>query len=268
MRSWLRSVIPSLVILGLAGSPSFAGDKLTPEQRIDLIRGLTAEYGTAKIMLPRSKKALKLESTGEYDKSQWADAAKEYGPAARKGDVVQITKVDIGDDRIEFDLNGGFNSGKPKWYQRIQVGVGNQTAPIAQGQGANAPSGTTMVLLFHGTPPADVARIKKMLEPVIDFEKHTVTESYVDSLPPEMQKAVKEKRAMVGMDRDTVLLALGRPVRKIRQTTPDGVETEDWIYGTPPGKIVFVTFEGSKVSKVKEDYAGLGTEAQDSGPIR
>jgi hypothetical protein len=267
LRSRLRSVIPVLAILALAGGPAFAGDKLTAEQRVELIRGLTAEYATAKVMLPRSKKALKVESTGQYDKAQWSDAARENGPAARAGDMVQITKVDIGSDRIEFDLNGGFNAGKPKWYQRIQVGVGNNTAPISQQQGSNAPAGTSMVLLFHGTPPANVAEIKKMLAPLLDFEKHTVTENYVDSLPPEMQKAIKEKRAITGMDRDQVLLALGRPVRKIRQTV-DGVETEDWVYGTPPGKIVFVTFEGKTVAKVKEDYAGLGTQARDPGPIR
>ena len=39
-------------------------------------------------------------------------------------------------------------------------------------------------------------------------------------------------------------------------TTKDGVETEDWIYGKPPGKITFVTFAGSKVIAVKETYAG------------
>ena len=40
----------------------------------------------------------------------------------------------------------------------------------------------------------------------------------------------------------------------------DGAELEDWVYGTTPGKIVFVTFDGSKVVKVKEEYAGLGTD--------
>jgi hypothetical protein len=38
------------------------------------------------------------------------------------------------------------------------------------------------------------------------------------------------------------------------------VQLEDWIFGTPPGRIVFVTFEGDKVVRVKETYAGLGGE--------
>ena len=62
------------------------------------------------------------------------------------------------------------------------------------------------------------------------------------------------------MDRDQVLLALGHPEHKSRETK-DGLENEDWISGTPPGKIIFVTFNGNKVIKVKEAYAGLGREA-------
>jgi len=41
------------------------------------------------------------------------------------------------------------------------------------------------------------------------------------------------------------------------------VELEDWVYGLPPGKITFVTFNGDKVVKVKEEYAGLGTIARE-----
>ncbi len=61
------------------------------------------------------------------------------------------------------------------------------------------------------------------------------------------------------MDKEQVRMALGQPTHKERESK-DGEDLEDWIYGTPPGKIVFVTFNGEKVSKVKEDYAGLGTD--------
>jgi len=58
-----------------------------------------------------------------------------------------------------------------------------------------------------------------------------------------------------------VLMAMGHPLRKYRETK-DGVDLEDWIYGEAPGKITFVTFSlsNSKVVKVKEEYAGLGSE--------
>jgi len=102
--------------------------------------------------------------------------------------------------------------------------------------------------------------VKKILSPLLDFDKHSVTTLYADTLPPAVKKAIAEKRAEAGMDRDQVLLALGRPDRKLRETK-EGDELEDWIYGHPPGKITFVNFNGEKVLKVKETYAGLGAEA-------
>jgi hypothetical protein len=106
------------------------------------------------------------------------------------------------------------------------------------------------------------SEVKKMLAPVLDFEKHSAAEIYAETLTPVMQAAIKDKRALEGMTRDQVVMALGRPAHKSRETT-DGVELEDWVYGLPPGKITFVTFRGDKVVKVKEEYAGLGTIARE-----
>jgi len=101
-----------------------------------------------------------------------------------------------------------------------------------------------------------------MLAPIFDFERRSAAEIYADTLPPEVKKAIQEKRVTVGMDREQVLLAMGQPQHKERQAK-DGEELEDWVFGTPPGRITFVTFNGSKVVKVKEAYAGLGTEVAD-----
>lgn len=234
--------------------------KLTPEDRIEIIRGLTAEYATAKIAIPRSKKALPVNSDGTVDKAKWGEAGNEFGPAAKVGDIVQVTKVEVGGDSIELELNGGFKTG-PKWHERIQLGTGNRTTPISQGSQPTA--GSLLSLRFEGgVPPLEIKEYKKMLAAVLDFEKRSATENYLESLPPPIQAAIKEKRALEGMDRDQVLMALGRPRHKQRETK-DGTELEDWIYGQPPGKITFVTFEGSKVSKVKEAYAGLGGSTAD-----
>jgi len=99
--------------------------------------------------------------------------------------------------------------------------------------------------------------VKKILKPVLDFAGHSASEDYFASLPKEVQEAIKAKRAAVGMNRDQVLMAMGVPREKIRETK-DGLETEDWIYGLPPGRITFVTFANSKVIQVKDAYAGLG----------
>ena len=242
--------------------PLRSADKLTYDERVELVRGLMAEYATVKTFLPRSKKALEFESTGKYDKAKWDEVAKQFGPAARTGDQVQITRVALEDDKIALEINGGLKSGR-HWYDRVQIGMGQQTAPISNGN-ANPTTGTTLEILFH--KPLEgltSAEVKKILSPLFDFERKSATQLYADTLPPAIKKAIADKRVLEGMDRDQVLLAMGHPVHKSRETK-DGLETEDWVYGTPPGKITFVTFNGNKVINVKEEYAGLGKEA--AGP--
>ena len=236
-------------------------NKLTFEDRIELTRGLSSEYATVKVLLPRSKKPLEFDSNGTWDKKQWDEASKQMGPAARTGDMVQITKINIEDDKIVLEINGGLKRGG-HWYEHVQIGMGNPTAPVSKGD-SNATSGTYVAVLFHKPlEPMKAAEVKKMLAPILDFEKRSATDLYVDTLTPETKKAIQEKRVEVGMNREQVVLAMGRPAHKSRESK-DGVEVEDWVFGTPPGKITFVTFGGEKVVKVKEEYAGLGSEVAD-----
>ena len=172
----MRAFTVALVISALTVLPVSlpAADKLTFDERVELLRGLTAEYATVKDFLPRSKKSLAYESSGTWDKKKWEEVAKEFGPAARVGDMVQITKVGIEDDKILLEINGGVKSGK-HWYDRVQIGMGNSTTPISNGQ-VNPTTGTNIEVLFH-KPLANLksADVKKMLAPLFDFEKHSAT---------------------------------------------------------------------------------------------
>jgi len=251
-------LLPAVGVL-FAWSALAADQKLTEDDRIELLRGLMSEYATVKAFLPRSKKPLPFESTGTWDKQAWAAAGQEFGPAARVGDLVQITHVNIEDDKIIFEINGGMKGKGGHWYDHVQVGVGPAMTPINTQQNTAAPSGTSIALLFNKPiPPVKPDDIKKILAALLDFEKHSATENYVEKLPEPVQKAIKANKAIDGMDRDQVLLALGKPRHKERNVASDGTETEDWIYGDPPGKITFVTFTGAKVTQVKEAYADVG----------
>src|SRR5262245_12284032 len=63
-----------------------AGEKLSDIDRVKLIRGLTAEFASAKVVLPRSKKPLELTTDGKWDRTKWEDMFRENGPAAKVGD--------------------------------------------------------------------------------------------------------------------------------------------------------------------------------------
>jgi hypothetical protein len=259
-------VAPPLVALFAAVGLRADNKKTAEDQHIELIRGLTAEYATAKNGLPRAKKPLDFNSDGTWDKAKWDESGRMLGPAARSGDLVQVTRVGIGKDALLLEINGGLQ-GKHSFWDHVQmsgnVGVSASPANLP----TNAPAGTAILLHFSGAiGEVTSSEVKKMLTPVLDFDKHSATEPYMETLPPEVQKAIKDKKPIEGMDRDQVLLALGRPLRKSRQTK-DGVELEDWIYGEPPGRVTFVTFSGNKVLRVKEDYAGLGGAIVDIKPV-
>ncbi len=242
------------------GTQLFAAGKLTFEDEVELIRGLTAENAKAKTYFPRSKKPIEYDSGGTWDKQAWLNAGEKLGPAARVGDEVKITRVTLENDKIILELNGGIKSGS-HWYDHVQAGMGNATQPVSNGGGTPS-TGTYIAIVFHKPlEPMKAADVKKMLAPILDFDKHSATEIYAETLPPEIKAAIAAKRAEPGMDQDQVRMALGRPTRSPIRETIDDVEYEDWVFGTPPGKITFVTFNGNKCVKVKESYAGLGAEA-------
>jgi hypothetical protein len=258
-----KCVTCGLTALLLCAHLAADSKKLTEDQRIELLRGLSAEYATVKTPLPISKRTLEFHTDGTWDKALWKATEKEFGPAGRVGDLIQVTHITIDKDRILLQLNGG---SRTKWYQHVEGGMGNSTTPIDPA--TNAPGGTTIALLFDA-PIGQVtsAEIKQMLKPVLDFEKETATESHIENLPEPIKEAIRKQKAIVGMNRDQVLIAVGHPFRKSRETK-DGKEIEDWIYGEPPGRVTFVTFAGEKVIRVKETYAGLGGSVAETTPIQ
>ena len=255
----------------LLNSAAAAEKKMSEDERVEILRGLLSEYATVKAYLPRSPKPLPFQSDGTWDKQFWTQTGQKYGPAARTGDSVQITKVDIEDDKIVFEINHGMRGARGSWRDHVQVGM---AGPVSGGvrqtdpnQSTSAPGGTSLVLLFTGPiPPVTANDIKNMLQPILVFDSESATENYVETLPEPIQQAIKANKVIVGMDREQVILALGKPRHKERNADKDGNETEDWVYGEPPGKITFVTFANSKVSRVKEAYADIGGST--ASPVR
>jgi hypothetical protein len=183
-----------------------------------------------------------------------------HGAAVNNGDRVQITRLDFQGHQIIVDLNGG-GRGKKRLRDRFHIEMGGvptvQTTTEQQETGPpglQPGMGSTLYLDF-GKPVPDLSpeELKQLLSPFLDFSKQrSASLQWVDTLPPEMKKAIEERRPMVGMDREEVVAAIGKPDHKVRERDNEGNDIEDWIYGQPPSKTVFVRFSGDRVTNIRQ----------------
>ncbi len=251
-----------IVICSLQISAPWAEAQINATERTNIIREMMSEQGTAKILIPASKKALDIQADGSHDEDEWSETLDKFGPAARVGELVEITKVEFKGSRLIIELNHGIKGGR-KWWHRVQI-AGAHTRGTTLGSTAqiHAPGGTKIALVYDKKIPSMQADdLRAQLKPVLDFEQRSAAELYIEKLPEEFQIAIKEKTVIEGMDREMVLLAKNRPDRKVRDIK-DGVETEDWIYGIPPGEVTFVTLQDGRVIRVKETYANIGGQVK------
>jgi hypothetical protein len=259
-----RKFILAALLLCAGGSFStLLGADLKAQSRVAILRELIAEFGTLRAPLPRGEKGLRLKASGEIDQESLVHEITQQGTAAAPSVLVQITQIVFKDKEILFEINGGGKK-KTKWYEHIEIGMGSRTTPInTPNDGAATPIGSTITLIFPGKlPDMTVDEVKNYLGPVLDFEAVSPIQTITGPVPPEFQKAIENKEAVVGMNQDMVIAALGQPKQKVRETK-DGVEQEDWIYGAPPLKVTFVTFEGDEVVNVQEYAGGVRGEVQE-----
>jgi hypothetical protein len=235
-------------------SPSAKGPDgtLQPMSRLSLVRFVDGEIVQVVRPIPAGKKGFHLKAGVPLNDNALRMAVTSAGAAINPGDRAQITDLDFKDKEIIVDINGG-GKGKTRLRDRIHLEVGGvPSVSTAPETAVNTTAGATIYLDFDKPLPEMSAEdLEKLLSSVLDFSKrHSAAVQWIDTLPPDIQKAIQEKQPIVGMDHDMVLAAMGRPDRKIREKGPDGNEVEDWVYGQPPEKTIFVSFEGDKVTKV------------------
>ncbi len=227
---------------------------LQPMSRLSLVRYVDGEIVHVVRAIPAGKRGFHLKAGVPINENALRQAVASAGSAINPGDRAQITNLDFKDKEIVVDINGG-GRGKTRLRDRIHLDVGGvPTMTTSQDTPVNTNAGATLYLDFDKPLPEMTAEdLEKFLSGVLDFSKrHSAAVQWVESLPPEIQKAIQDKKPVVGMDHDMVLAAMGRPDRKVREKGTDGNEIEDWIYGTPPAKTIFVSFEGDKVTEVHQ----------------
>jgi len=241
------------VVLALASDQNSAGKsappRMTEHTRMEVIRGFQSELVYIRTPFPMGKKGLTLRD-GKLSPSG-TDLQRlivTWGPSVKPGDRAEITNVAIKGDRIHFEINGGPVK-KQKWYQHIEIDGAN--ASITPSDSNANPRGSYVDLVFdHYIPEMDGNQLKELLRPVFDFNARSAIEAYLDTVPPKVKEAIKNHEVLVGMDREMVIYAKGRPPKKIREKDGE-TEYEDWIYGEPPQDVDFVRIVGDEVTRVE-----------------
>lgn len=250
-KSWSLFLTLSFLTSGIVLNADTT-NSLSEDSRIKIIRTLGSEYVALKIPLPINKTGLTVNSNGEFDWKRNEEASLSAGQFIAPGITVQITKINILPNKIVFEINGGGSRKKKRFLEHIQVGSSGGGRTLADPTSDAPPQGSYVNIQFAKTiPELSPEEIRQILSNVLDFSTKSAVKSFIESVPEEFQEAVKEKKAVVGMDKDLVMAALGRPLRKIRERKGE-VESEEWVYGEKPQKVIFVTFQSGKVISVKE----------------
>jgi len=257
MKPRIPSVLLVLFLMGVASlsasdqPPSSQKPEISKQTRIDLVRAFDSELVYIRTPFPMGKSGLQirdgvLSPSGQQLQMLMAT----WGPAVKPGDRARISAIDIKKDRIHFEINGGPIK-KQKWYQRIQVGGAGGNVPLAPSDSNANPRGSCVDLVFdHYVPELSAPELKELLRPVFDFDAKSPVEAYLETVPPKVKEAIKNHQVLVGMNREMVTYAKGRPPKKIREKDGE-TEYEDWIYGEPPQDVDFVRLVGDEVVRVE-----------------
>jgi len=242
----------SLPVLADDSKAPKSSDKMTPQTKLLIIRDLTAERVFVRTPFPMGERGLEIkEGKVSPTQEQIAQLVMQHGFAAKPGDRVVITNVLVREKSILVEINGGGKKHQ-KWYQHVSVGAGGGTVPLGGAPQSLEAKGSSVSLEFDKyVPELTGEQVRAMLAQVFDFKALNEAEAYEKTLPPKVQQAIKNHQILVGMDRDMVVYAKGRPPKKIRDKDDNGVDYEEWIYGNPPEEVDFVRFQGTFVTRLE-----------------
>ena len=146
-RSLPAFLLVVLVLSACAFSSDVKAKPMSQQTRLDLVRAYTSELVYAHTTFPIGKKGLTLKDgkvTPEGKDMEQLLAM--WGPAVKPGEQMLITNISIKDNRIRLEVNGG-SIKKKKWYDHIQIGMGNNTMETPEDPKVN-PRGSSVDLVF------------------------------------------------------------------------------------------------------------------------
>ena len=234
--------------LALADAP-----RMLQQTRSEIILGFQGQMIYTRTAFPMGTKGLRLQNGVTTPNGlELQQVLASSGLAVRPGDPVIVSLVEVKNDHIHFDINGGAIRRK-KWYQHIQISGANGTpVPTSHDeQPMNNLHGSYLDIYFDKyVPEMTVQQFCDILSSVLDFNAGNKEEAYLNTVPPRAREAILAHQVLVGMNSEMVLRAKGRPPKKIRDRDRDDVY-EEWIYGDPPQDVDFIRIVGDEVVRVE-----------------
>ena len=221
------------------------------QTRLEIIRDFETQLVYARTAFPMGTKGLHLkQGVVTPNGMELQQALNLWGPAVKPGDPAHISFVQIKNDHIHFEINGGPVLRK-KWYQHVEISGAN--GPLAQTETpAQMNSHGSYVDLYFDkyVPEMTAGQVRELLYPVLDFKARNKEQAYLDTVPPKVKEAIQGHRVLVGMNQEMVLHAKGKPPKKVRERSGE-TQYEEWIYGESPADVDFVRFVGDEVVRVE-----------------
>jgi hypothetical protein len=223
--------------------------RIEKQTRYEIIHDFEMQLVYARTAFPMGTKGLILkDGVVSPNGTELQQLLNLWGPSVKPGDPARISYVQIKNDHIHFEINGGPVLRK-KWYQRVEVGGAN--GPLQTDTSQQNPHGSYVDLYFDKyVPEMTGPQLRALLYPVLDFHAHSKEQAYLDTVPPKVKEAIQAHRVLVGMNQEMVLHAKGKPPKKVREREGE-TQYEEWIYGEAPEDVDFVRFVGDEVVRVE-----------------
>lgn len=229
---------------------------MSRQTRLEVIRDFEAQLVYARTAFPMGTKGLQLkDGVVTPNGEQLKQALVIWGPAVKPGDPARISFVQIKNDHIHFEINGGPIRRK-KWYERVEIAGSNGPMTTGPDNPETNAHGSFVDLYFDKRVPEMTAQqLRQLLFPVLDFNARNKEQAYLDTVPPKVKEAIQAHHVLVGMNPEMVLHAKGKPPKKVRERDGE-TEYEEWIYGEPPADVDFVRIVGGEVVRVETMKVG------------
>jgi hypothetical protein len=231
--------------------------RMSKQTRLEIIRDFETQIVYARSFFPMGVKGITLkDGVASPNGEELRQALAIYGPSIRPGDPAHISFVQIKENHIHFDLNGGPVHRK-KWYEHIEVqGANGGDVPLSPNESVQNPHGTYLDIYFDKYVPEMTARqLRDLLYPVLDFNARSKEEAYLDTVPPKVKVAIQAHQVLVGMNTEMVLHSRGKAPKKVRERDGE-TEYEEWIYGEPPQDVDFVRIVNDEVIRIETMRVG------------